>query len=174
MLKSETISVPQAKSFDWRLGVSSSPEKPRYIIIGFQNTGKTNFIKDSFDHLNLSNIYVYLNSRRYPEIDYAINFKQNQYSRMFKEAATFKQKYYGIDEVLSSVNLTSIEYKDFYPLFVIDVSKQSEKIKNSVTDIRVKAMFNENVPANTNAYAVLVSDKIVSFRSDGNKFAVIQ
>ena len=174
MLQSETISVPQTTHFDWRLSVKSSPEKPRYIVIGFQNTGKVNFDKATFDHLNLKNIFVYLNSRRYPKIDYEIDFEKNQYSRLFKEAATFKEKYYGLDELLSSVNLTRFEYKDHYPLFVIDVSKQSDKIKNGVTDIRVKAFFAENAPANANAYAVLISDKIVTFKSDGSKFSVIQ
>ena len=65
------------------------------------------------------------------------------------------------------------DYKDLFPLFVFDVSKQSEKLKNSVTDIQVKAYFNENVPANTEAFALVISDRVVSFASDGNRITVI-
>ncbi|XP_065665690.1 uncharacterized protein LOC136087112 [Hydra vulgaris] len=32
----DSISVPQANTFSWRLSVKSSPNKPRYIIVGFQ------------------------------------------------------------------------------------------------------------------------------------------
>jgi len=52
-------------------------------------------------------------------------------------------------------------------MFVFDVTKQSEKLKNSVTDIQIKAQFSENVAANTKAFAVVVSDKSLIFQSDG-------
>ena len=36
MRQCDSITVPQSTSFTWRLSVKSSPEKPRYIIVGFQ------------------------------------------------------------------------------------------------------------------------------------------
>ena len=60
-----------------------------------------------------------------------------------------------------------------YPLFLFDVSKQSERLKYSVTDIQIKAFFENNVPAGTEAYAVIISDRLMSFQSDGNKFSVV-
>ena len=47
------------------------------------------------------------------------------------------------------------------------------KLKSSVVDIQIKANFTENVPANTRAFALVISDKILSFPSDGNKMSVI-
>ena len=79
-----------------------------------------------------------------------------------------------MDELVSNPNITPSDYKDLFPLFVFDVSRQSEKLKNSVTDIQVKAYFNENVPAiNTEAFALVISDRVVSFTSNGNKMTVI-
>ena len=77
------------------------------------------------------------------------------------------------DELVSNPNITPSDYKDLFPILVFDVSRQSEKLKNSVTDIQVKAYFNENVPANTEAFALVISDRIVSFTSNGNKMTVI-
>jgi len=57
-------------------------------------------------------------------------------------------------------------------MFVFDVSKPWEKLKNSVTDIQIKAQFSANVPANTEAFAVVISDKSLIFQSDGNKMRV--
>ena len=69
--------------------------------------------------------------------------------------------------------IDSIRYKYLYPIFVFDVSKQSERLKYSTTDIQVKAVFNKNIPAGTEAYAVVISDKMLKFQSDGNKMAVV-
>ena len=66
-----------------------------------------------------------------------------------------------------------------YPLYVFDVTKQSEKLKTSVSDIHVKAFFNAdptgaaNPPANTMAYAVIISDRLFHFVSDGSKITNI-
>jgi len=57
-------------------------------------------------------------------------------------------------------------------MFVFDVTKQSEKLKNSVTDIQIKAHFSANVPANTEAFAVVISDKSLIFQSHGQKMHV--
>jgi len=57
-------------------------------------------------------------------------------------------------------------------MFVFDVSKQSEKLKNSVTDIQIQAQLSANVAANTEAFAVVISDQNLIFQSDGNKMRV--
>ena len=36
MIQCDSASIPQATSFSWRLSVKSSPEVPRFIIVGFQ------------------------------------------------------------------------------------------------------------------------------------------
>ena len=36
MIQCDTASIPRATSFSWRLSVKSSPEVPRFIIVGFQ------------------------------------------------------------------------------------------------------------------------------------------
>ena len=169
MRQCDTITVPQSTSFTWKLSVKSSPEKPRYVILGFQ-TGKDGNQEQNpaiFDHCNLTNAYVTLNSTRYPAVDYQLNFDQQKYSRMYKEAADFRKNYFGMDELISNSNINPADYKTLFPLFVFDVSKQSERLKNGITDITIKANFSANVPAATEAFAVVISDRIVKFQSDG-------
>ena len=76
-------------------------------------------------------------------------------------------------ELITQSNITPSEYKTLYPLFTFDVSKQKEKLKFSFVDIQIKANFTENVPANTKAFELVISDKMLSFQSDGNKMYVI-
>ena len=175
MRQCESISVPQAKNFSWRLTVKSSPEAPRYIIVAFQTDKDGNQEKNPsvFDHVKLKNIYVTLNSTRYPAVDYDLAFTKQQFSRAYGDAASFRAKSFMMDDLVSNPNITPSDYKDLYPLFVFDVSKQSAKLKHSVTDIQIKAHFNDNVPENTEAFALIISDRVVSFESNGNKMNVI-
>ena len=175
MIQCDSASIPQALMFSWRLSVKSSPEVPRFIIVGFQ-TGKSNDQKQNpslFNNVNVSNIYVMLNSMRYPTADYNISFLGQKYSRVYGDAAEFRSKFFNMDELLSSPNINPSEYRNLYPLFLFDVSKQSEKLKYSTTDIQIKMHFSANVPANTQAYAVIISDRLINFQSDGNKFSVV-
>ena len=78
-----------------------------------------------------------------------------------------------MDELVSNPNISPADYKILYPLFLFDVSKQSERLKYSVTDIQIKAYFYNNVDANTEAHAVIISDRLINFKSDGNKMSVV-
>ena len=176
MLQCDNIPVPQGAPFTWRLGVKSSPDIPRFIIVGFQ-TGKNNYQTVNpaiFNHCDVRNIYVTLNAKRYPDIDYENNFKINKFSRIYGDAAAFRKKFYNMDELVSNHNINPVDYKNLYPLFVFDVTKQSEKLKTSVSDIHIKASFNgNNPPAGTIAYAVIISDRLFHFVSDGSKITNI-
>jgi len=126
-----------------------------------------------FDHCNLTNMFVMLNSRRYPKIDYdGNNFAQQKFSGVYGDAAAFRTKFCRLEELVSSTNIQPSDFKELFPIFVFDVSKQSEKLKNSVTEIQIKAQFSANVPANTEAFAVMISDKSLIFQSDGQKMRV--
>ena len=151
MIQCDSASIPQATSFSWRLSVKSSPEVPRFIIVGFQ-TNKSGNQKENpstFNNVNVSNIYAMLNSTRYPTTDYNISFLDQKFSRVYGDVVEFKSKFFNMDEFVSSPNIDPVDYKALYPLFLFDVSKQSEKLKYSTTDIQIKMHFTANVAANT-------------------------
>ena len=182
MLQCDNTQVPlNKKTFTWRLGVKSSPDIPRFIIVGFQSDKNNNQIANPaiFDHLYVRNIYVTLNAKRYPDTDYNNDFIKNQYSRIYGDATLFRKKFFNMDELVSNSGIEPIDYKTLFPLFVFDVSKQSEKLKTSVSDIHIKAFFDPapgnaaNPPANTMAYAVIISDRLFHFVSDGSKITNI-
>jgi len=75
----------------------------------------------------------------------------------------FGVKYFGMDELITRSNISYVDYKTLYPLFVFDVTKQSEKLKTSVVDLQIRAFFDE----------VVISDKLLTFQSDGNEMSVV-
>ena len=175
MIQCESASVDQATTSTWRLGVISSPEVPCFIIVGFQ-TNKSSGQRQNpstFNHVGVKNIYAMLNSTRYPEADYNISFPRQQFSRVYGDAALFRCKFFSIDELVSNPNISPSDYRTLYPLFLFDISKQSERLKYSVTDIQIKAYFDDNVNTNTVVYAIIISHRLINFQSDGNKRSVV-
>ena len=181
MLQCDNTSITGTE-FTWRLGVKSSPDIPRFIIVGFQ-VGRNNNQEQNparFDNCDIGNIYVTLNAKRYPDTDYDINFNENRFCRIYGDSSTFRKKFYNMDELVSNHNINPVDYKNLYPIFVFDVTKQSEKLKTAVSDIHVKMCFNTNPaldndgnPRNVMAYAVIISDRLFHFVSDGSKITNI-
>ena len=182
MLQCDSTQVTtNIKEFTWRLGVKSSPDIQRFIIVGFQ-TNKNNNQETNpaiFNHLFVRNIYVTLNAKRYPDTDYNNSIKTNQFSRIYGDATLFRKKFFNMDELISNSGINPLDYRELFPLHLFDVSKQSEKLKTSVSDIHIKASFDpdpagvDNPPADTMAYAVIISDRLFHFVSDGSKITNI-
>lgn len=116
---------------------------------------------------------VYLNSVTYPRNPTELDITQNKFSRTYGDLTKFRAKYTGVVPELSQCNITPTEWSSLYPFYVFDVSKQSEKLKSGSVDVRVKMAFKENVPANTKAYVLLISDRNIVFNSNGTSFNVV-
>ena len=114
-----------------------------------------------------------LNSDRYLAVDYNLSFSKSKFSRVYGDAALFGVKFLGIDGLITQSYITPSDYKTLYPFFIFAVSKQKEKLKSSLVDSQTKANLTENLPANTRSFSLVISDKMLSFQSDGNKIPVI-
>ncbi len=75
-----------------------------------------------------------------------------------------------MDELVSNPNITPSDYKSLYLLFVIDVSEQRERLKISTTDNYIRAQFGTD---HTQTFVMVISDRLLSFQSDGNKFSLV-
>ena len=148
----EVISVPQATTFNWPLNTSTANERPRYVIVGFQTNKENSQLTNPsvFDHCDLQTMYVMLNNVKYPEVKYNLSLPNMQFSRAYEDVSEFSDKFYGMNEMIAQCNISPSDYKDLYPLFVFDVSRQSSDGSSSaVVDLTVKTKFNATVPANT-------------------------
>ena len=68
----DMLSFPESTSFTWRLSVKTALEKPKFIIVGLQTDKDGDQTKNpsTFNHVNLKNANVTLNSDRYLAVDY--------------------------------------------------------------------------------------------------------
>jgi hypothetical protein len=173
--KCDTITVPQSTTFSWTLSVETSPKKPRYILVAFQTdrAGNQDSNTSNFDHCNLKTTYIMMNQERYPAVDYNLSFPNQQFSRAYEDAASFSEKFYGMDELITQSNITLSDFKALFPIMVFDVTERSERLKSSVIYLQTKATFNTAVAADTEAFAVVISDRLLNFQSDGQNMAVV-
>ena len=176
MCQCETFSLPQATSTVWRLGVSSAPEKIRWVLVGLQTdkSGEQENNAADFYYCNLiTNMQVWLNHSRYPSVDMATDFAKEQCTGVYKSFYDFGSRYYGIDNLLAGSAVNPSIFKSLYPIHVIDVSRQSERLTEGVVDLTVRMEFSANAPTNTQADALVISDRMLKFKSDGSKISVL-
>ena len=175
MRQCNIVELPQSITMTWRLGVRTTPEIPRYVLIAIQTdkSGSQDRNAIIFDYGNVVNISVILNSIKYPPLVANASFTKYQFAQFYKYMTEFTRDYYGIDPLISESAIHPLASKELTPLFVFNVSKQSERLKHGVVDITVEMQFSENVEANTKAYDVVISDRRLKLQSDGKKMNVL-
>ena len=153
--------------------VSSAPEKnpDGYWLDCKRTSGNQENNAALFDHCNITNMQVWLNHSRCLSVDMAAYFAKEQYAGVNKSFYDFASRYYGIDNLLAGSGVCPATFKSLYPIHVFDVSKQSERLTEGVVDLTVRMEFSTNVPANTQAYALVISDRMLKFKSDGLKMS---
>ena len=85
----------------------------------------------------------------------------------------FKRDYHGISSLVGGTQVNVDAFKNLFPIIVFDVRKQNETLKSGVVDIQVKLEFETNVPADTTAYAVIISDRLLQLSSDGKNMSLM-
>lgn len=161
----EYPTLPQSQKNIWAIKTSNNLQKPRYVIFGMQTNrnGVINRDSTAFDHCNMSQVKLYLNSECYPYENMTVNFLQNQTALLYDAYSKFRESYYHDQSGISDPYLTLERYRTACSLFVFDCSRQNESIKNSLVDIRLEIETRENIPANTRAFCLIIHDNIISY-----------
>lgn len=154
--------LQNTQSHTWTVKSATQLEKPRYVIIGFQTNRKNKLSVNSskFDHCNLTNIKLYLNSEIFPYDNLNLNFDKNQYSILYEMYSNFQQSYY---ERENEPLFNPKSFKDTAPLVVIDCSRQNEILNYGSVDIRLEFETNKDIPSSTSAYCLILHDTIVKY-----------
>lgn len=159
--------LPTVNEHVWNVKTSNQLEKPRYIILALQTNrkNKKNFDPSMFDHCNLSNVQIFLNSVSYPYETMALDFDKNQYALLYDMYTRFRQSYYNcrIPPLLSKS-----DFKSKAPICVIDCAHQSEVLKTAPVDVRIQIKANTRIPDSTSLYALLLHDRIVEYNAMNN------
>lgn len=119
----------------------------------------------TFDHCDLKNVKLYLNSQYYPYDNLNLSFTSNRYGLLYNMYARFKSSYYYNDMIGKSASptMTPKDFKQYAPLVVIDCSKQVESVKSSTIDVRLEFESEKDFPNSTTAYCLILHDVIYEY-----------
>lgn len=85
----------------------------------------------------------------------------------------FKKEHYGYNSLVGGTQVNFASFKTLFPLIVLDVRQQSERLKSGVIDMMLRFEFGEGIPQHTKAYAVIISDREYKFESDGKNLLMV-
>ncbi|XP_057337587.1 uncharacterized protein LOC130675763 [Microplitis mediator] len=154
--------LPNTSKHIWTVKTSTQLEKPRFVILGFQTERKNDATKNAseFDHCDIRDIKLFLNSQSYPYGNLNLNIANNQYALLYDMYINFQISYYGKEpEPL----LMKKQFLEKAPLYIIDCSKQNESIKSGPVDIRLEFESVNQFPNQTAAYCLIIHDRIIEY-----------
>ncbi|XP_043285552.1 uncharacterized protein [Venturia canescens] len=126
--------LPTTTKHVWVVKTSTQLEKPRHVVLGFQTVRKNRATKNAshFDHCNIRDVKLFLNSQSYPYGNLNLDIDHNQYALLYDMYANFQASYHGKE---SEPLLSKVDFLKYAPLIVIDCSKQNESLKSGPVDI---------------------------------------
>jgi hypothetical protein len=148
---------------EWQLQSMTSLERPRFIIITFQTNRKNVPTADCniYDHCNVRNVRALINGKKYPYVDFNVDQASNKYAYLHSAYSAFQKSYYNYQSSDPVWDYTT--FTNNGPVFVIDCSKQDERIKSGSVDVRMEIEASENFPAGSIALCLLLHDKVVEY-----------
>ena len=162
--------------WNFELGSQENMNVPIWIIIGFQQQDRQdsqNLNDDTFCKLPIVSAQCVIGTEKYPDTGILLNYDDDDYS----------QGYHQIKEVFRALTKDDIlqpyiSEEDFrtsnvraadvgYNLYIFDIRYQ-KNFTNS-QPIKVEFKIDGVVPNNVNGYALVLTNKLVSLSSDGQR-----
>ena len=159
----------------FELGTQEGINIPIWILVVFQQNDRQhdqNLNNDTFVRLPVISAQVVIGTERYPDSSFLLNYDDDDYSQGYgqiKEA--FKaltkddilQPYISEDDFRSSNETKMIGYN----IYAFDIRYQ--KNFENAQPVKVEFKFSENIPAGIYGYALVLTNRLASITSDGQR-----
>ena len=162
--------------WNFELGSQENMNVPFLIIIGFQQRDRQdsqNLNNDTFCRLPVVSAECIFGTEKYPDAGILLNFDDDDYSQGYhqiKEAFKALTKDNILQPYISDDNFTTSNAaaNDVgYNLYVFDIRYQKDFTNSQ--PIKVEFKFDGVVPNDINGYALVLTNKLVSISSDGQR-----
>ena len=159
----------------FELGTQEGINIPTWIFVAFQQNDRQhdqNLNNDTFVRLPVISAQVVIGTERYPDSANLLNYDDDEYSQGYgqiKEAFRALTKddilkpYITEDDFRSSNEGNNIGYN----VYAFDI--RYRKLSENAQPVKVEFKFSENIPAGIYGYALVLTNKIISIGSDGQR-----
>ena len=162
--------------WNFELGSHENMNVPIWIVIGFQQRDRQdsqNLNNDTFCRLPVASAQCIIGTEKYPDAGILLNYDDDDYSQgyhQFKEAFKALTKNEILQPYISDDNFrtSNAAANDVgYNLYVFD--KRYQKNFTNSQPIKVELKFEGVVRNDINGYALVLTNKLVSISSDGQR-----
>ena len=159
----------------FELGTQEGINIPTWIFVAFQQNDRQHdqsLNNDTFVRLPVISAQVVIGIERYPDSGILLNYDDDDYSQGYgqiKEAFKALTKddillpYISEDDFRSSNEANNIGYN----IYAFDIRYQ--KNFENAQPVKVEFKFSENINAGTYGYALVLTNRLVSITSDGQR-----
>ena len=162
--------------WNFELGSHENMNVPIWIIIGFQQRDRQdsqNLNKDTFCRLPVVSAQCIIGTEKYPDVGILLNYDDDDYSQGYhqiKEAFRALTKDDILQPYISEADFrrSNVAVNDIgYNLYVFD--KRYQKNFTNSQPIKVEFKFEGIVPNDINGYALVLTNKLISISSAGQR-----
>lgn len=148
----------------WKLMTTTNVEAPTHIIVIPQTNRMDLDSVDAskFDNLNMRSVTVKLNSQTLPVETQNENFTHGKCLNFYYAYLRFLQEFSNWEKLCEPI-LSFEEFKNGNSIFVVRCYYE-ELIKPGPLDIQLEIEANDNFPANTTLYAILIHDVTYTYQ----------
>ena len=142
---------------------------PTFVIVGFQARNKiVSQVHDNavFDRLPISNAVCKIGSEKYPDDGIECDYDRDKYDQAYSEIENFYHSNSETNLLNPFIDLHKVRTK--YNFYVFDLSKQKDHIASQPIRLEVKFIAAIDV-SNFIAYALVLTPKLISISSDGQR-----
>ena len=159
----------------FELGTQEGINIPTWIFVAFQQNDRQhdqNLNNDTFVRLPVISAQVVIGTERYPDSGILLNYDDDNYSQgygLIKEAFKALTKddillpYISEDDFRSSNEANNIGYN----IYAFDIRYQ-KNFENAQL-VKIEFIFSENIAAGIYGYALVLTNRLVSLTSDGQR-----
>ena len=159
----------------FELGTQEGINIPTWIFVGFQQNDRQhdqNLNNDSFVRLPVISAQVVIGTELYPDSSILLNYEDDDYSQGYgqiKEAFKALTKDNILQPYISDHDFkSSNDGNDFgYNIYAFDIRYQ--KIFENAQPVKVEFKFSENIVGGIYGYALVLTNRVVSITSDGQR-----
>ena len=171
------VNTQNIRTFE--LGTQEGNNISIWIFVGFQQNDRENdqiLNNDTFIRLPVISAQVVIGTERYPDSGNLLNYDDDEYSQGYGHIKkAFKaltkddifQPYISDDDFRSSNEGNNICYN----IYVFDIRYQ--KIFENSQPVKVEFKFSENIAAGIYGYALVLTNRLASISSDGQRMFVL-
>ncbi|XP_055307341.1 uncharacterized protein LOC129571557 [Sitodiplosis mosellana] len=161
----EMPSLPQTDKNIWTVKSSTQASKPRYVLFVLQTARHGLATRaDMFDHCNVTDVKLYLNSECFPYENYNSNFTVGNCQDLYNAFAKIQSSYYNGTKPHNPYTYNYETFKS-QPIFAFDCSRTDDSLLGGAVDIRLEINSSAQIAADTAAYCLIIYENEFEYSS---------